>query len=123
MVWDLTVVMEDRPGTGVDLGAALEAAGVTIRGGCAYSQGGKGIAHLLVEDADAARGAIEAAGIEVAAQRRVLLVDLGDAAEATWEIPRRTSGAGVNIELMYLAFDGGFVIGVDDLDKGREALS
>ena len=88
-------------------------------GGCSISYGGKGNGHLLLEDAAPARRALEAAGIDVGPAREVLLVEVGDEPDALWDVMRRTAGAGVNIELLYLALDGRLVLGVDDLDKAR----
>jgi len=52
---DLTVVLEDRPGTLADVGEALGKAGINIDGLCGFPCQGKGILHILVEDAAAAR--------------------------------------------------------------------
>ena len=73
---DLTVSMENRPGTLADVGEALGRAGINIEGGCGMPCEGKGIGHLLVEDAGAARSAIIEAGIEVLDERDVLVLDI-----------------------------------------------
>ena len=52
---DLTVSLEDRPGTLADLGEALGKAGINIEGMCAVAGEGRSIIHLLVTDANAAR--------------------------------------------------------------------
>ena len=122
MPWDLAVTTEDRPGTGVDVGEVLTNAGIRVKGGCSISYGGRGNGHLLLDDAVAARRALEAAGVDVGPAREVMLVEIGDEGGALWDVMRRTAGAGVNIELLYVAFDGRLVLGVDDLDKAREAL-
>ena len=62
---DLTVTLEDRPGTLADLGEALGKAGINIEGLCAVGSEGRAIVHLLVDDAAATRGALEGAGIKV----------------------------------------------------------
>jgi len=48
---DLTVSLEDRPGTLADLGEALGKAGINIEGMCAVAGEGRSIIHLLVTDA------------------------------------------------------------------------
>jgi hypothetical protein len=55
---DLTVSLEDRPGTLADLGEALGKAGINIEGMCAVASEGRSIIHLLVTDAAAARTAL-----------------------------------------------------------------
>ena len=67
MAKDLTVVMENRPGKLAELGEATGRGGVNIEGLCAMVGDGKGFIHILVEDAAAARKALEEAGIDVAA--------------------------------------------------------
>ena len=65
MAKDLTIALEDRAGILAELGEALGGAGINIEGFCGYRSEGTGIVHLLVEDASAARGALEGAGFEV----------------------------------------------------------
>lgn len=47
---DLTIVLENRPGSLADMGDALGRAGVSIEGGGAWLVDGSGIAHFLFED-------------------------------------------------------------------------
>jgi len=47
MAWDLAVITENRPGTGVDVGEVLTKAGITAEGGCSISYGGEGNGHPL----------------------------------------------------------------------------
>ena len=77
---DLTVVLQDRPGELARLGQATGEAGVNIQGMCAFTGEGRGIIHLLVDDAQAAvaRQALEDAGMGVADEREVLVVDIED---------------------------------------------
>jgi len=119
MPTDLTVILENRPGTLADLGEALGRAGINIEGGCGFPCGGEGVAHILVEDAAAARRALEGAGLEVRAERPVLLVEVADRPGGLGSIARRLANAGVNVDLLYGTMGGQVVFGVDDLDKAR----
>ena len=120
---DLTVIMEDQPGKLADLGEATGRAGVNIAGLCAMVGDGKGFIHLLVEDADAARRALEEAGISVADEREAVLVDLHDKPGAMGEIARDLAEAGVNIDVAYTIFTGvRLVILTEDVEAAREAL-
>ena len=123
MAWDITVTLEDRPGTLAYLGEATGAAGINIDGACGFlcEEGAKAVFHFLVEDPAAARQAFEAAGGYVG-EREVLVVDVDDRPGELGRIARRITDAGVNIDLFYLAADTRFVIGVDDLDAARAAL-
>jgi hypothetical protein len=123
MAKDLTVVLEDRPGTLAALGEALGRAGVNIEGICGFTAAGKGIMHLLVDDAAAARSALADAGIEVRAERDVLVLTPEDRPGALGQIARKIASTGANIDVVYLATDTRIVIGADDLEKARAAVS
>ncbi len=122
MMKDLTVILEDRPGTLADMGEALGKAGINIEGACGFPSEGKGVGHILVEDAAAARRALEEVGIEVGDEREVLVLEIEDRPGALGEVGRRIANAGVNIDLVYLATNNRLVIGADDLDKARAAV-
>ena len=119
---DLKIVLENRPGTLADMGEALGKGGINIDGGCGFPCEGKGIAHLLIEDAVAARRAIEETGNKVLEEREVLVLDIEDRPGTLGQVCRRIASAGVNIDLLYLAANNRLVIGVDDLDKARGAV-
>ena len=74
MAKDLTIILEDRPGTIADMAEALGKAGVNIEGGCGFPSEGKGVIHILVEDVVAAKGALQQAGLEVRDERQVLVL-------------------------------------------------
>ncbi|MGH2555898.1 MAG: ACT domain-containing protein [Actinomycetota bacterium] len=119
---DLTVVLENRPGTLASLGESLGKAGVNIEGFCGFPAEGQAIGHLLVEDAAAARQALEAAGAKVTGERDILVVDIENRAGTLGQAARKVADAGVNIDLVYVASDNRVVVGADDLDKARAAL-
>ena len=125
MSTDLTVVLQDRPGELARLGQATGEAGVNIQGMCAFTGEGRGIIHLLFDDAQAAvaRQALEEAGMGVADEREVLVVDVEDRPGTLGELARSLGEASVNIELAYTTFGGvKLVIATDDLDSARAAL-
>jgi hypothetical protein len=122
MATDLTVILEDRPGTLADMGEALGNAGVNVDGMCGFPSEGKGVMHILVDDAGAARGALEAAGIEVGGEREVLVVDVEDQPGAFGAVARKIANEGVNFDLTYLATNTRLVVGTNDLEKTRAAL-
>jgi hypothetical protein len=122
-VKDLTVIMEDQPGKLADLGEATGRAGVNILGLCAMTGDGKGFIHILVEDAETARKALEDAGISLADEREAVVVDLHDKPGAMGEIARDLADAGVNIDVAYTIFSGvRLVILTEDVEAARRAL-
>jgi hypothetical protein len=123
---DLTVILEDRPGALADLGEATGKAGINIDGMCGVLSEGKGVIHILVEDAAATRRALEGAGCDVREERDVLIlrhgVDIIDRPGQTGEIMRRLADEAINVDLVYATWKGDAVVGADDLVKARETL-
>lgn len=122
MAKDLTVILDDRPGTLATLTEALGKAGINIDGLCGFPSEGKGVIHILVQDAAAARRAVEAAGFRVRGEREVLVLDAQDRPGEVGQITRRIANAGVNIDLIYVATRTRVVIGASDLPKAKAAL-
>jgi hypothetical protein len=126
MAKDLTVVLKDRPGELARLGAATGEAGVNIHGMCAMTGEGRGVIHLLFDDGQASKAhrALEAAGMGVADDREVLVIDIEDRPGTLGEVARRLGEASVNIDFAYTTFGGvKLVVATDDLDSARAALA
>ena len=95
---DLAIALENRPGALAELGDALGRAGVSVEGGGAFVVNGRGVAHFLFEDGDAARRALEMAGIRVLEERDVLVQRLNQTEPGQLgKISRRMAEANVNI--------------------------
>lgn len=122
MANDLTVFLEDRPGTLAKLGETLGAAGINIDGICAMTGQGRGEVHILVADPEAARAALTAAGIEVGASRDVVMVDFEDRPGELGSIARRVAGTDTNVELVYVSCDGRLVLATSDNAAAWEGL-
>jgi hypothetical protein len=122
---DLTVVLQDRPGELARLGQATGRAGVNIQGMCAFTGEGRGVIHLLFDDssAAAARRALAEAGMGVADDREVLVIDVNDRPGSLGGLARALGEANVNIEFAYTTFGGvKLVVATDDLGSARAAL-
>ena len=118
---DLVILLENRPGALAEMGEALGRAGVSVEGGGAWVVDGRGIAHFLFHDGTAARRALEAAGIQVLAEREVVVQRLKqDVPGQLGLLTRRMAEAGVNIEVLYSDHDHQLILVVDDVEKGRE---
>jgi hypothetical protein len=122
---DLTVILADEPGELARLGEVTGDAGVNIRGLAAFTGEGRGVIHLLVDD-DAvgrARDALQVAGMGIADEREVLVVDVVDRPGSLGELTRELAEANVNIDLAYTTFGGvKIVIATDDLENARATL-
>lgn len=116
---DLTIRLENYPGTLAEMGEALGKAGVSVEGGGAFVFDGIGIAHFLFEDGAAARKVLEEKGIEVLADREVLVQRLNQNQPGQLgRISRLMAEAGVNIEVIYSDHHNQLILVVDDLEKG-----
>ena len=104
MPTDLTVVLHDRPGELARLGEVMGAGGVNIRGLAAFTGEGRGVIHLLVDDEVSSRAfeELKGAGIGVADEREVLVVDVADRPGSLGELAE----ANVNVDLAYTTFGG-----------------
>ncbi len=125
MAIDVTVILDDRPGELARLGDAAGSAGVRMLGFAAFTGEGKGVVHVLVDDEQLAsfRDALTGAGMGVADERAVLVVDVDSTPGTVGELTRRLARAHVNVDLAYTAFGGHrLVVATDDLRSARSAL-
>lgn len=126
MAKDLLLVLEDRPGEAARMGEALGNAGINIEGLCAVTHEGSATVHILVEDAAAARSALEGAGIKVEGETDVIVSDLtsGDMEQpgALGRMARTLADAGINISLVYMATGNRGVMATSDNRKTMELL-
>src|SRR5919201_1814392 len=75
---DLTITLEDRPGTLAKAAEAIAKAGINIEGATAVPQGGRGELHILTRDSSATRRALESAGYKVETEQPVVVADVED---------------------------------------------
>jgi hypothetical protein len=125
MSTDLTVILEHRPGELARLGEVIGEAGVNIRGLAAFTGEGRGVVHVLLDDAAVAscRAALERTGMGIADEREVLVVEIEDRPGTLGELSRQLADANVNVDLAYTTFGGvKIVIATDDLESARAAL-
>ena len=123
---NVTVILGDRPGELARLGTVLGDASVNIKGLAAFTGDGRGVIHLLIDDADVERGlaALAAEKIGVADDREVLVVDVVDQPGTLGELTLELARANVNIDLAYATFaETQLVIATDDMDSARVALA
>ena len=125
MATDLRISVDDRPGGLAAIGEALGNAGVNIEGACGVGLGDRGVIHVLVEDASAARSALEGAGLMIEAEAEPLIGDVaGDVNTpgTLGRMARAIADAGVNIKALYIGTNNRAVAVTDDDDKARAAL-
>jgi hypothetical protein len=122
MAQDLTVQIEDHPGSLAKVGETLAAAGINIDGVFAHSGGGQTVAHVLVEGGAAAQSALEAAGMQASAPQDVVVLNVQDRPGTLGEVCRKVAGAGINLTVTYLATGTRLVLGAADLEALKQAV-
>jgi hypothetical protein len=123
MATDLRIEADNTVGQLATLGEELGKVGVNIDGFCATVADGRGVLHVLVEDAGAARQALEGAGYTIAAEREALVLDgVEDRPGYLGEMARRLADSDANIEVAYLATNTRVALVVPDVATARQAL-
>jgi len=98
---DFSIQLTDRPGDLARVAEALSRGGVNIKGLAAVSIGRQALAHIIPDDIEAARSALEESNIRFT-ESEVHTVLLENKAGQLADVVRRLSEAGVNLEALYL---------------------
>jgi hypothetical protein len=123
MATDLRIEADNTVGQLANLSEELGKVGVNIEGFCGTVVGGRGVLHVLVDNAGAARQALVGAGYMIAGEREALVLEgVEDRPGYLGEMARRLADAGINIEVAYLATNTRVVFVVPDVAAAREAL-
>ena len=123
MPTDLTVGLFDRPGTLAEASDVLGRAGINIDGATGFGCEGRGVYHVLVEDAERARRALIDAGFAIEDERRVVISPVENRPGAGAALLRRVADAGANVDLLYTTLDGRLVLSGPDVEGIRRALA
>ena len=124
MAIDLSISLPDEPGGLAKAAKALGDAGVNVEGIAGLGGGGHGHVHLLVEDAGAARAALEGSGVTIEGEREAVVVDVSseDRPGKLGELAQSIADAGVNLAACYVASRSRVVFSSDDPAGLRSAL-
>src|SRR2546421_11602211 len=120
---DLTIELAEKIGSVAAAAEALGKAGVNIEGICGFVVGGKGVGHVLVEDASKARQALEGAGARVTGEQDALVMDIEDRPGSLGKVTRKLADTGINLNAVYLATRTRVVIGAADVERARTAAA
>jgi len=122
MATELTVILEDRPGTLARLGGVLGDAGVNIEGLQGVSLEGGSLVQFVPRDPEKAAHALDAAGISYT-KREVLVVNVLDEPGMLGDVALVMSKAGINIDSVYVTTRGHVVLGVADVAAATQVAS
>ena len=117
---DLAVTLpEDRPGMLAKAIGAVGGAGINIDG---YAEM-DGVVHVLTTDLAAARKVLDQAGFRVVTEQQVVLIPIEDQPGAAARVFQKIAEAKINVRFSYLATGNRLVIGANDLESVRKALT
>jgi hypothetical protein len=122
MAVDLVIDIENTPGALAQVAAAISDAGVNIAAATCIGPGDRAELHILVPHAGAAKHALSISHLAVSREREVVVVDVEDHPGVLADLTRKIAGAGVDLDLVYVATRNRVVFGAPDLDALRAAL-
>src|SRR5918998_4332914 len=122
MAVDLVIDVENAPGALAEIAAAISDAGVNIAAATCIGSAERAELHILVPHAEAAKHALATAGVLVDSEREVVVVDVKDRPGVLADLTRTIAGAGVDLDLVYVATQNRVVFGAPDIAALRAAL-
>ncbi len=125
MLEEITVTVDDRPGTLAEVGELLGRSGINIESLSASSHNGLGVLHLVVDDGEDASEVLRQNNYKVEGVRPVMTTTLDDRPGELGRYCRKLANAGVAISSAYVMKRGGgeseLIMAVDDLDAAQKA--
>ena len=123
-MFDVAIDLDDAPGALATMGEVLGAAGISIEGGGVFVTGGRGLAHFLFEDGQAAARVLEANGLRVVRVREVVVTRLrqGEPGQLG-KVCRLMANAGVNIEVQYSDHANQLILVADDVEAATKVAT
>jgi len=122
MAYDLVIDIANEPGELAKVARAVSDAGVNIAAATCIGTGERAELHILVPHAEAAKHALGITHLVVSREREVVAVDVEDRPGVLADLTRAIAGAGVNIDLVYVATRNRVVFGSPDLEGLKAAL-
>jgi hypothetical protein len=122
---DFTIHLSHKPGELGRVANALARAGVNIKSVAAMAFGHQGQVRIIADDVVAARGALKESNIPFEETELVTVLKENRAGELA-DVADRLSGAGVNLQAMYIVgLEGDLIelaVAADDPKKAKKVL-
>jgi hypothetical protein len=121
---EISVTLDDRPGTLAKATEAIAKAGINIEGYCAVPSGkeGKGTFRVVTKDPSSTRKALETAGFKVQEEREIAVLEAEDRPGFLAQILRRLAENELNVGPSYSITQNRIAISADNFAKLREFL-
>src|SRR5262245_41188512 len=98
---EISIPLENKPGTLAKVTDVLGKAGVNLEG-IGYASGARGVLRVIPSDVDAAVAALKKAKIKAKKPQEVLETRIADRPGALAELARKLAKARVNVEAFYI---------------------
>ncbi len=102
----LKIAVRDRPGILGEIGSALGAKGINVRGVQGFAEGTEGIVCLVVDKLAAATKILQTRGLNPQ-EEEVIELQMPNEPGALGEVSRKLGEAGVNIKYVFAGAGGG----------------
>ena len=122
MAVDLVIEIDNTAGALARVAAAISDAGVNLAAATCVGTGDQAELHILVKHAEAVRHSLAISHLAVTREREVVVVDVEDRPGVLADLTRKISGAGVDLDLVYVATQNRVVFGARDLEALKAAL-
>jgi hypothetical protein len=122
MAVDLVIDIENTPGALAQVATAISDAGVNVAAATCVGPADRAELHILVKHAEAARHALAISHVAVTREREVVVVEVEDRPGVLADLTRKIAGAGVNLDLVYVATRNRMVFGAPDIEALRAAI-
>jgi hypothetical protein len=122
MAFDLVIDIVNTPGALARVAAAISDAGVNIAAATCIGSAERAELHILVPHAEAARHALAISHLAVTREREVVVIDVEDRPGVLADLTRKIAGAGVDLDLVYVATQNRVVFGAADIGALRASL-
>jgi hypothetical protein len=123
MALDFTIMLPNRPGVLANLCNKLGKAGINIEGISGTQYQDKVVLHLMFEEKSSeAQALLYKNNFTITSTREVLTATVKNQPGELGKISQQLANAEINIDFIYLGKNNQVVIGVDDIEKARDAL-
>ena len=122
MPYDLVIEIPNEPGALARVAAAISDAGVNLAAATCLGTADQVELHVLVPHAAAARHALALSQLGVTREREVVVVEVEDRPGVLADLTRKVAGAGIDLDLVYVATRNRLVFGAADLPGLKAAL-